>query len=206
MPFDKNIFINCPFDTEYRKLLDPLLFTCIYAGLEPQLSQLEDSGIIRIKQIIKLIKNSKYSIHDLSRMKSKKPDEFARFNMPFELGLDLGIREQAKANLRKKRCLIIDQEKYRYQAALSDIGGSDIKSYGTKNQVENIIERVREWFTVVLNPIQVSSSKLYLEYTEFVSDLQSKLEAQNFTKKDIQNLTISEYIHYSKEWILSRPN
>ncbi len=86
--FDNSIFLNVPFDIEYRKLLRPMLFTCIYCGLEPHLSDLTDSGQIRVQGIIDLLKGCKYSIHDLSRIKSKKEGELARFNMPFELGLD----------------------------------------------------------------------------------------------------------------------
>jgi len=144
MPFNSNVFINCPFDSQYKRLLNPILFTCIYSGLTPMISKLEDSGAIRIKQIIKLIKESKYSIHDLSRMKSKKSGEIARFNMPFELGLDLGTREIGLGKLKNKRCLILDIERYRYQAALSDISGNDIASYGKRNQIEKIIEKIRD--------------------------------------------------------------
>jgi len=145
-----------------------------------------------------------FSIHDLSRMKSKQANELARFNMPFELGLDLGVRESGNAQLKQKKCLILDSEKYRYQAALSDLGGSDIAPYGKRNQIENLIHCVRNWFIDVINPVQPSSSKLYLEYTEFVSDLQINLDAIGFTAKDLQNLTVTEYIHYTKEWISNR--
>jgi len=165
------------------------MFTCIYCGLEPKIARLEDSGAIRIKQITKLIKES---------------GELARFNMPFELGLDLGIRELGTGLLKNKKCLILDVEKYRYQAALSDISGNDISSYGKRNQVEKIITKLRDWFTAVLNPVQPSSSKLYLEYTEFIADLQLELEANEFAKNDIQNFTNSEYIHYAKKWIEKR--
>lgn len=44
-----------------------MVFTCLYAELDPQISKLADSGTIRIQEIIKLIKTSKYSIHDLSK-------------------------------------------------------------------------------------------------------------------------------------------
>jgi hypothetical protein len=124
--------------------------------------------------------------------------------MPFELGLDLGIREHATARLKSKKCLVIDTEKYRYQAALSDMSGSDISTYGKKNQVENIISCLRNWFIIVLKPSQPSSSSIYLEYTEFVSDLQTNLEDLGFSAKDIQNLTVPEYIHYAREWIANR--
>jgi len=204
MAFNKNVFINCPFDNPYKRLLHPILFTIIYSGLEPKISKLEDSGSIRLKQILKIIKESKYSIHDLSRMKSKKSGELARFNMPFELGLDLGTREIGAGQLKKKKCLILDIERYRYQAALSDMSGNDIASYGKRNQVEKIIEKIRDWFTTVLNPIQPSSSKLYLEYIEFISDLQIELTQLSFNKDDIKKLTNSEYIHYAKKWINNR--
>jgi len=204
MAFSKNVFINCPFDNTYKRLLHPIIFTIIYSGLEPKISKLEDSGSIRLKQIIKLIKESKYSIHDLSRMKSKKSGELARFNMPFELGLDLGTRGIGTSQLKKKKCLILDVERYRYQAAISDMSGSDIASYGKRNQVEKIIEKIRDWFTTVLNPIQPASSMLYLEYSEFISDLQIELEELSFNKDDIKKLTNSEYIHYTKKWISNR--
>jgi len=206
MAFNTNVFINCPFDNQYKRLLHPIIFTILYSKLEPKISKLEDSGSIRIKQILKLIKESKYSIHDLSRMKSIKSGELARFNMPFELGLDLGTREIGTGLLKKKKCLILDIERYRYQAALSDISGSDIASYGKRNQIEKIIETIRDWFTTVLHPIQPSSSKLYLEYTEFISDLQIELEQLSFNKDDIKKLTNSEYIHYAKKWISNRRN
>ena len=153
---------------------------------------------------MRLIKESKYSIHDLSRMKSKKSGELARFNMPFELGLDLGTREIGKGKLRSKKCLILDIERYRYQVALSDISGNDIASYGKRNQVEKIIEKIRDWFTAVLNPVQSSSSKIYLEYTEFISDLQIELEQLSYSKEDIKNLTNTEYIYYTRKWISNR--
>ena len=136
-------------------------------------------------------------------MKSKKAGELARFNLPFELGLDLGTRV-GTGQLKQKKCLVLDIEKYRYQAVLSDIGGSDIASYGKRNQVEKLIEKIRDWFTAVMNPVQPSSSKIYLEYTEFVSDLQLDLEELQFDKKDIKNLTNSEFIHYANEWISNR--
>ena len=138
-------------------------------------------------------------------MKSKKANELARFNMPFELGLDLGTRTHDDLILSSKRCLILDIEKYRYQAALSDLGGSDIYSYGTKNQAENLIKSLRTWFTDSLNPVQPPAGKIYLEYTEFVSDLQILLKSEGFSQKDIRNLTNSEYTHYTNAWIQARP-
>jgi hypothetical protein len=70
MAFEKNVFINCPFDDQYLKLLRPLLFTVIYLGFTPRIAlEALDSGEPRIKKILDLIEDSKYGIHDLSRMR-----------------------------------------------------------------------------------------------------------------------------------------
>ncbi len=68
------------------------------------------------------------SVHDLSRIRSVKANEFYRMNMPFELGLDIGCKFFKEGYYNKKKCLILEKKKYRYQKALSDISGSDIKT------------------------------------------------------------------------------
>lgn len=127
MPFETNVFINCPFDNEFKKILHPLLFTIIYHGLKPRIAtERIDSGEQRISKIIELIKDSKYSIHDLSRVKASVAGEIFRLNMPYELGIDVGCREFGTGKLRSKQYLITASEHYEYQKALSDIAGSDI--------------------------------------------------------------------------------
>src|ERR1043165_5105104 len=82
--FNTNVFINCPFDSEYDSLLKPILFTIIYFGFTPQIaSRTGDSGEQRITKILSLILNSKYSIHDLSRIRSAKRGEIYRPNKTF---------------------------------------------------------------------------------------------------------------------------
>jgi len=90
MPFETNVFINCPFDNEYKPLLKALVFTILYLDLKPILSETLSSGNIRVNQIKGHIRNSKYGIHDLSRSRPMSLGEFPRFNMPYELGLDVG--------------------------------------------------------------------------------------------------------------------
>ena len=125
MPFDTNVFINCPFDKEYTPLLRPLIFTLLYLEFEPNLSQTLSSSTIRINQIKQHIRNCKYSIHDLSRSKPMKKGELPRFNMPYELGLDIGASEYGANKLQRKRALILETDRYHYQKVLSDIAGQD---------------------------------------------------------------------------------
>ncbi len=91
MSFEKSVFINCPFDDSYVELLRPILFCVLDLGLEPRIAlERFDSAETRIEKILELILASRYAIHDLSRLKSTKKNEFYRLNMPFELGIDYG--------------------------------------------------------------------------------------------------------------------
>ena len=88
--FEKNVFINCPFDDDYTRLLQPLLFTILYLGFSPRIAtERVDAGELRIDRIRELIGSSKYSIHDISRLQSTNKDEYYRLNMSFELGIDI---------------------------------------------------------------------------------------------------------------------
>jgi len=92
--YDRNVFINCPFDDKYFELLQTLVFTIIYYGFKPRISlKNSDSGQPRLEKIVQLIYDSQYSIHDLSRLQSKSANENYRLNMPFELGIDYGLRK-----------------------------------------------------------------------------------------------------------------
>lgn len=198
MSFEKNVFINCPFDKEFKKYLQPLIFTVSYLGFEPHLSETKDSGSIRVLNIINLIKKSKYSIHDLSRAELTKTNPLARFNMPFELGLDIGVRE-AGGKLKEKQCLIIDSENYRYQKTLSDIAGSDIYCYNS--EVEDLIRGVRNWFVSILPPTIPSGTEIWESYNEFSFDFEKNLSKKGYKKKDIESMKHSEYIFFVKQWI-----
>ena len=128
--FDRGVFVNVPYDSQFKSLLRPLLFCLIYAGMTPRLAlERRDSGELRLNKIVELIRNSKYAIHDLSRMQAQEAGEFFRLNMPFELGLDIGCRLFSKDERSSKRCLILDTERFRYQAAISDLAGTDFGAH-----------------------------------------------------------------------------
>jgi hypothetical protein len=93
MAFDRNVFINCPFDEAYAPLLRPILFCIIYLGFDPRIAvERLDGGEPRIEKLFELIEESRFAIHDLSRLKARKAGELFRLNMPLELGLDIGCK------------------------------------------------------------------------------------------------------------------
>jgi len=199
--FSNNVFINCPFDSDYIGLLRPLLFTIIYLGYNPRIaSERSDSGEIRFQKICKLIEQSKISIHDLSRIRSTKKNEFYRLNMPFELGVDFGCRLFKSGKVKQKKCLVLGKERYKYQIALSDISGSDIKSHNDK--AEEIILQTRNWF--VENEINhvVSSTKIWESFNEFMADFYQKRKKEGFKKKDLECMPTREYIQFIRDWLI----
>jgi hypothetical protein len=184
-----------------------MLYAILEFGFEPQLAlNQSDSGENRLNKIIELIKLSKYSIHDLSRIKSSKTNEYYRLNMPFELGVDYGTRLAAKPD---KLFLILEGEEYEYQKALSDISGWDIKCH--ENKSLKILECIRSWFveTVKLTNLK-TGLEIFYQYSDFEASLSEQLfknyeqkyedsKARAISKNHIENMPIPEYIKYVKK-------
>lgn len=201
MDFNNNIFINCPFDDEYFPLLKPLLYTIKKIGFTPRISlERNDSGEIRLNKIKELIESSKYSIHDLSRAKAKKKGEYFRQNMPFELGIDLGCRDyNSEEKYKAKKILILEEEKYSTQKALSDLSFADCKCH--KGDAEELVYEVRNWFAEIgLNKVP-SASSIWDGYNIFYADLFEDKSKEGFLPKDINRLPIAEFMNYIDEKI-----
>lgn len=198
--FEKNIFINCPFDDEYRILLQPLLFTIIYFNFNPRIAtERSDSGEQRIDKICELIKSSKYSIHDLSRLQAKKKKEFYRLNMPFELGIDYGLRKFAENHYREKKFLVLEKDQYDYAKALSDISGVDIKSHN--NQPVKIVRVVRNWLTNFIDEKIHPAAKVWENFNYFMEFFFEEGTKQGFSEDDIYEMPTGEYIRNIKDWL-----
>ncbi|MDE0095402.1 MAG: hypothetical protein OXS40_03330 [Gammaproteobacteria bacterium] len=99
--FDRNVFVNCPFDKDYDPILQAILFCLVRFGLKQRIaSERSNAAESRIDKIRELIQASRYSIHDLSRCQAKRVDEHYRLNMPFELGMDFGCRQYGGIHFR----------------------------------------------------------------------------------------------------------
>ncbi len=198
--FNEQVFINCPFDKDYLVLLKPLLFTVSRIGFTPRIaSERLDSGEVRLEKIKDLIESCRYGIHDLSRFKAKKAGEFFRMNMPFELGLDLGCRNyHTDERFRTKQILILEEERYSTQKALSDMSFADCKSH--KNDSEELVYEVRNWFSECGNNGLISASSIWDDYNYFYTDLYEQGIEKGFKPKDIDRLPIGEFITEIQNW------
>lgn len=199
MPFESNVFINCPFDKFYVPLLQPLLFTVLYLDLTPLVSETKSSGQVRVQQIKKIILASKYSIHDISRSEALQNKDLPRFNMPFEMGLDLGCQSFGKGKRMFKKSLVLEKTKYNYQKIISDIAGQDIENHN--DNPEELVRKVRNWFAAVLNTHQPGPALIWESYNNFLNWMNERLKKEAFSKDDIESLPVSNFILLAKQWI-----
>lgn len=200
MDFDTNVFINCPFDEKYLPLLRPILFTVIYLGFRPRIAlERLDSGQPRIEKIISLIEDSKYAIHDLSRIKAEKKGEYYRLNMPFEIDLDVGCRLFKGGRWAQKRCLILEAQRYRYQAAISDLSNSDIAVHN--NDPETALAEVRNWLNNEASLKAPGPAAVWGSFLDFMAENYDALKARGFSDENIKRLPVNELITCMQGWV-----
>ncbi len=139
-----SVFINCPFDADYRELFRAIVFTVVACGFFPRCAlDFNDGAEVRFVKIVRLLANCDHAIHDLSRVELDSDSGLPRFNMPLELGAHLGLRIAGPSRQRRKRALILDSHPHRYDQFLSDISGQDIAAHG--GTIDGVIGCVRDW-------------------------------------------------------------
>lgn len=200
MAFEQNVFVNCPFDESFYPLLRPLLFTIIFLRLKPRIAtERMDSGEARIAKIVELIQESKYAIHDLSRIKAARKGEVFRLNMPFELGIDVGCRLFKGGEHEKKKCLILVGERYKYQAAISDLSNSDVANH--QNIPEDVVIEVRNWLSSTCGLRADGPSRIWDAFNVFMGDNYDALIARGFSARDIERLPVLELLESMEKWV-----
>lgn len=129
MSYDRRVFINCPFDNDYLPLLQAIAFAVIDCGFSPRLAIQEVNGRLRLEKMIDLMRASRLSIHDISRLPAA-PGELPRFNMSFECGVFVGLKESGAKRHREKQFLVLDAVAHQLQRTMSDVAGLDPKIHG----------------------------------------------------------------------------
>lgn len=195
-----DVFVNCPFDGHYQGLFDTIIFTVFDCGFTPRCAkEVNDSGIIRIEMIERIIEECKFGIHDISRVELNS-NGLPRFNMPLELGLFLGAKRYGQHTQKEKRCLILDSEPYRYQEFISDISGQDIKAH--RNNAEICVKIVRDWLNDASGrktlPGGAAIHGRYSLFTKELPEMCSKLRVEP------SELTFNDFANIASEWLLTQ--
>jgi hypothetical protein len=202
--FEKNVFINCPFDDKYLPLFRAVIFTVHDMGFRARCAlEASNAGNVRIDKIQDIIASCKYSIHDISRTELDKTHKLPRFNMPLELGIDLGCKKFGQGQRQEKVILVMDVDRFRYQKFISDIAGQDVYAHGgTQKQ---IISVVREWLRPEMDPKKIiipSGAEMLKRFQAFQKDLPSICARLHW---NLKQLGFVDYAYAVATWISANP-
>lgn len=204
MTHERDVFINCAFDSKYRPLFRTLVFRVHDCGFRARSAlEVEDSGEVRVQKLIRIIGECPYAIHDISRVELDSRTNLPRFNMPLELGLFLGAKAFGDSSNRAKQCVVLDSERFRYQTFCSDIAGQDIRAHDGKPG--NAIEAVRNWLSTTPPARSVvipSGSVIASRYKRFRSDLPASCERLQL---DLRRLTFGDHLTLVVGWLQANP-
>ena len=136
---DENaVFLNIPYDQEFRRLYVAYIAGLYHFGLKPRVTLGIPGGERRMDRILQLIESCRYSIHDLSRVQlDRTPPLTPRFNMPFELGLAIAT---AKRSPDARPWFVFETVKRRVSKSLSDLDGTD--PYIHQGTVEGVMREL----------------------------------------------------------------
>jgi hypothetical protein len=192
----RQVFINCPFSDDYQETFRAIVFCVIRSGFEPRCAlEADDGAENRLNKILGIIGQCSLAIHDISKTELDPVSRLPRFNMPLELGIFLGARRFGPGIHKRKRCIILDRERYRYQIFMSDIAGQDIHAYG--GTAEGAISEIAAWLRhETRDPLVPGGKAITREFAEFSRNIpdicrQMDVDPSELTFKDFQNMTVT---------------
>lgn len=194
--YRKSVFINAPFSSDRAAIFDAIVFAVQACGFSPRCArEFDNAGQVRLDKIKDLIRDCHLGIHDISFM--ELDGDLPRFNMPFELGLFLGAGHFSEGWCGRKACTILDAHPYRYQRALSDIAGQDIRSHDGDPQTA--LTAVRDWLSHHAGKrTLIGARMIWTLYEAFVTELPRLALAMNLQAEE---LTFAERRFLAGEWL-----
>jgi hypothetical protein len=202
--YDISVFINCPFDAEYKYLFDALIFAVHDCGFIARCAlEIRDVSRGRIDKIFEIVSECRFGIHDISRTELDAVSQLPRFNMPLELGIFLAAKYFGSKSQQNKICLVMDRDEHRYQKFCSDLKGYDIDAH--KGDVRTAVIRVRDWLRTEGNQsawLLPSGSRLFERYREFLRDLPALCDQLNL---DSSELIFADYTKCCAAWLSRHP-
>ena len=204
MAYKNWVFLNVPFDRKYKPLLEAAVFVIYDCGFIARSAMEDDDGsVVRIEKLYRLISESKYGIHDISRVTLDTKNRLPRFNMPLELGLFLGAKRFGVAKDKKKRALVLDITEYRYQKFCSDIAGQDIRAH--KNNTTVLIRKIRNWLRSsphLKGLIVPSPETIAKRYRKFQKDLPTLCRPYGLSSNSLE---FNDYSTLVGGWLKANP-
>ncbi len=198
--YKKSVFVNAPFTDDRRDVFNAIVFSILACGFTPRCAlEIDNAGQARFDKIVALIRDCHLGIHDISYM--ELDGDLPRFNMPFELGVFLGADRFGQGWVGQKACTILDREAFRYQRALSDIAGQDIRAHDCEPRRAS--SETRAWLSHHIGRgAQIpGAAAIWTMDREFEAELPDLATA---SMRDSRDLTFLERRHLATEWLRHR--
>jgi len=146
------VFLNVPFDNirGYEHCFLAYVAGIVGLGLAPRsVVEIPSGGRDRLTRIFRLMRDCRYSLHDLSRIELRA-GRYPRFNMPFELGLATAL---ALARRPSHDRYVFAPRHHVVHHVASDLGGVDV--YEHKGSAPGVLVSLNNAFVRRTRPADV---------------------------------------------------
>jgi hypothetical protein len=203
-PYDRCVFVNCPFDRGYKPLLDAILFAIHDCGFIARTAlEVTGSAETRLDKISRIIRESRWSLHDISRVEVTHDSPLPRFNMPFECGLALGLQRFGTVRDRRRDFLLLAAERHQDKHTLSDLSGQDA-AYHEKDPGK-AIDAVRAFVAPKSSLSVRGGDAIRARYKEFRGELPKLAAGLEITEKEILSLEyVRDLLNLMVKWLRQR--
>lgn len=197
--YNDQVFINCPFDSTYLDMYRACIFVVLDAGFVPRCSrEVNNATESRLANIVNIIADCRYGIHDLSRVEVDVTSGLPRFNMPFELGIFYGAKQLGADFHKKKSCLILEKEPYRYHQFISDIAGIDVTPH--ENDARKLIIEIRQWLYTASRRRSIPSGEaINIRFKAFQTQIKEACVRETV---DYDSMPFLELVNNMTDWLL----
>jgi hypothetical protein len=167
------VFLNYPYDDEFRCYSEALAFAVVASGLIPVAAvdlSLPDQP--RLLTLVQAISACRYSVHDLSRSAGEGQHNLARMNMPLEMGMALFYALQTQH--RDHACAFLVPDAHHYKRFVSDLAGLDPLVYDRDER--KLLRDTFDWLREVAPPgfrSDEPTANIVSGYTDFRSGCES---------------------------------
>lgn len=200
--FGRCVFVNVPFDLAYLPLLHAILFAIHDCGFIARIAVEEiGSNENRLAKIVRIIRESRFSIHDICRVEISVDSPLPRFNMPFECGLALGAIRYGDPEDNRDFLLMV-AEPFQDKRTLSDLAGQDAIAH--RNDPKLVISAIRAFLSGKADAdVKIRGAKAIWErYIQFNLGLERLCERLELTVAEIESFDyLSDWIKCMTAWL-----